>query len=131
MLSWVHYSKFRAKFKDFQNHFLPTYWPLCTVTTFLLHSEIWIMQDHKRSYKTTIGRSRPCKILFLNISFPLKQILVAKIFCSTCKSFWLCFHANNNINNKASFRTFDQSSRSKSVALWGKGPLFCSWHFPP
>ena len=40
-------------------------------------------------------------------------------FCSICTIFYSCFHANNNKNNnnknKASFRTFEQISQSKSL----------------
>ena len=50
-----------------------------------------------------------------NILFVLEQILFANTFCSIWSIFCSCFYANNNNkNNKASFRTFEQSSWSKT-----------------
>ena len=41
--------------------------------------------------------------------------MFANIFCYICNICWSLFHANKN--NKASFRTFEESSRSKSHSI--------------
>ena len=48
--------------------------------------------------------------------FDFEQILFANFFfCSIWSIFYSCFHAKKkNNNNKASFRTFEHSSRSKT-----------------
>ena len=53
---------------------------------------------------------------FVTIIVCLEQILLANIFCSIWNVFCSCFHSKKNSNNskKASFRTFELSSRCKS-----------------
>ena len=121
------------------------------------HKIIKVLQDHKRPYKATIGRLRPCqvrqgqiwprkhkamilshfelttfssilsnfhcehflfdqeRILFANISSSLWNIFCSRtFFVPFVPFFYSCFHANNN---KASYRTFEQSSRSKILTI--------------
>ena len=42
----------------------------------------------------------------------MSHFLFANVLCYFCNVFYTCFHDNKN-NNKASFRTFEHSSRSK------------------
>ena len=70
-------------------------------------------QDHNMSLKAIT-------IFF----FDLEQIYFANIFCSVWNIFCSCFQANHN---KASFRSFEQSSRSKSHKYNIKSFISCHW----
>ena len=73
-------------------------------------------KGHTRPHKGIQGHIRPYKA---NTAIHYHNVPQKHIFCSIWSIFHSCFHAkkkkNNKNNNKASFRTFERCSRSKSV----------------
>ena len=108
------------------------------IQSFEIHRFFWILVPYTRQirgkkYQRICSKNFYCsrehflsllsRFLFhKHFLLLLSRFLFTNVFCYFCNVFYSCFHhANNNNNknnnNKASFRTFERCSRSKTEKI--------------